>query len=104
MIIQKKPKFFHLFQKEIIAYFKSKNDQVRIFNNQTIIMSGIDKGLIFTCMPDNSCTINYDEFSISIDILSDFSIEAFISILTNHKLLQQEDSMSSCTELGMVLR
>ena len=104
MIIQKKPKFFHLFQKEIIAYFKSKNDQVRIFNNQTIIMSGIDKGLIFTCMPDNSCNICYDKFSLSIDILSDFSIEAFISILINYKLMQQEDFIPHCTELEMILR
>ena len=104
MIIQKKHTLFHLFQKEIIAYFKRKNDQVHILNNETIIMSGIDKGLIFTCMPDNSCTISYDEFSLSIDILSDFSIEAFISILTNHKLIQQKDFMPHCTELGMVLR
>ncbi|AWG26388.1 hypothetical protein [Flavobacterium kingsejongi] len=104
MTIQKQHKLFHLFQKEIIAYFKSKNDQVRILNNQTIIMSGTDKGLIFTCMPDNSCDISYDEFSLSIDILSDFSIEAFISILTNHKLIQQEDFIPHRTELEMILR
>ena len=104
MIIQKKHKLFHVFQNEIITYYKSKNEQVHILNNQTTIISGIDKGLIFTCMPDNSCNICYDKFSLSIDILSDFSIEAFISILINYKLMQQEDFIPHCTELEMILR
>lgn len=80
----------HQFQKQIFEYFIKKNDSVQITGNQTIVVSGKDKGLAFT-FTDNSCNIRFNEFSLDTDITADFCIDTFVAVLANHNFIYYDE-------------
>ena len=82
------------FQYQLFKYFSRKDNCATALDNEIVHAEETNQALSFTYLSDHICIIHSYEFGLNTELDIDTTIEAFITLLTNHNRMHYQSNAS----------